>query len=345
MKSKTLTIVGPRESAIFENDVPGVGPGEIKVQNLYSGISAGTEMHVYRGIAPQFGGRLDPETRLFVQDEAEAWHYPLVYGYAAVGRVADVGEGVDGFAVGELVFTPTPHQEWVVVEAGAALKLPELANPRRGVFAFNINTALNGVLDAHPSLGDVLVVSGLGVIGLLALQIARRTGPSILIAVDPDPTRRQQAVALGADHVLDAPGAAERIHDITGGAGADTVLEISGNPHALHEAIRMVRYEGTVVAVSWYAQNLSSVNLAGEFHHNRVRILSSQSANVNPSLHPRWTKRRREQFSLTLLESLDLNPLLTHDFAIDDAPAGYRLVDQAPPGLVQATINYKESEN
>jgi threonine dehydrogenase-like Zn-dependent dehydrogenase len=183
------------------------------------------------------------------------------------------------------------------------------------------------------------------VIGLLALQIVKRTGPSVLIAVDPDPVRRLQATQLGADHVLDSSGAAEAIHEIAGGAGADTVLEISGNPGALHEAIRMVRYEGTVVAVSWYAEDLRSVNLAGEFHHNRVRIIGSQSANVNPALHPRWDKNRREQYSLTLLESLELDALLTHDFSVDEAGEAYKEVDAAPQGLIQATIRYPSTES
>lgn len=106
------------------------GPTEVQIQTLFSGISAGTEMNVYRGRAPQWEMRHDPETRLFARAEAPEWRYPLAYGYANVGRVVEVGAEVTGLSEGDVVFSYSPHQSVVVADAAVTVAVPDGLDPR-----------------------------------------------------------------------------------------------------------------------------------------------------------------------------------------------------------------------
>lgn len=287
--------------------------------------------------------RFDPKTRLFQRADRPEWSYPLAYGYANVGRVTEVGTGVDSVAEGDLVFTYSPHQSVVVAPISGVVRLPDGLEPRHGVLNANLNTALNGVLDARPAIGDVVVVSGLGVIGLLVTQLVRRAGAGQVIGVDRVAWRRNLARRLGASTVIDpADGVAEQVRALTQNRGADVVIEVSGAAPALNEAIRTAGFGAKVVAMSWYGGTFESLNLAGEFHHNRPRIISSMVAAVSSDLGPLWDTARRQQVVTELLTQLELAPLFTHEFPIDRAAEAYELVDQAPEGLVQCVLTYPD---
>lgn len=319
------------------------GPHEVQITTLFSGISAGTEMNVYRGRAPQWQLRLDPTTRLFSESEKPDWSYPLTYGYANVGRVVETGEGVTSPSIGDVVFTYSPHQSIVVTAASAAVRLSDQIDPRLGVLNANLNTALNGVLDARPSLGDVVAVSGLGVIGLLVTQLVRRAGAGLVIGIDSVESRRQLAESFGADVVIDPRDkVAEQVRSLTENRGADIVIEASGAPPALNEAIRAVGFAGRVIALSWYGGTFESLYLAGEFHHNRPRIFSSQVGSINPDLGPLWDIHRRQQVVTQLFDQLELAPLFTHEFPISRAAEAYAAVDAGVDGLVQCVLTYAD---
>jgi 2-desacetyl-2-hydroxyethyl bacteriochlorophyllide A dehydrogenase len=341
--ARTAVIAGPRAVQVRDLPLPQVAAHEVLIANIVSGISAGTEMNVYRGLAPQWRTRRDPATGLFEPTDVPEWTYPLAYGYAAVGRVQQVGDDVDGSLLGELVFSYTSHSSHAVVPAAELVVLPSLSHPRVGVLTANVNTALNGVLDARPVLGDTVVVSGLGVIGLVVTQLLRRSGVGLLIGVDMVEQRRQLAKQFGADVVLSPhERVAERTRQMTDNRGADIVIEVSGAAPALHEAIRTAGYNGAVIAMSWYGGTFESLSLSGEFHHNRPRIISSQVAGINPELGPLWSVERRKTLATALLADLDLEPMLTHTFPIEGAAEAYALVNAHPPDLVQCLLSYED---
>lgn len=341
--NECVTIIGPRQVETHTASSPEVGVGEVLVQTAYSGVSAGTELNVYRGLAPQWRSRQDPVTGLFTAADAD-FNYPLVYGYANVGRVAGVGSGVTGLGEGDLVFSYSPHCRWVTADASAVTVLPDLPDPSVGVFLANLNTAMNGVLDARPGFGDVVVVSGLGVLGLLVTTLVARTGAGTVIGVDPLEQRRSLALSVGADEVL-APSdpIAEIVRDRTDGRGADIVIEVSGAASALNEAIRTVGFGGLVVAMSWYGGTFESLTLSGEFHHNRVRIRSSQVGAVNPDLGPLWSADRRNTIARGLLSELDLKRLITNVFDPSEAALAYQLLDQSDPDVIQCVFDFTGS--
>lgn len=343
--SKALYFSGPKQVEVRAEPIKEPEAGEVLIKALASGISAGTEMNVYRGLAPQWRKRQDPKTRLFIEADESEWHYPSRYGYASVGRVAAVGVGVETPRAGQLVFSYTPHGSYTITQAQRVIPLGDLPNPELGVFFANLSTAYNGVLDAHPPLGATVVVSGLGVIGQLVTKLVARTGPSQLIAADMIDRRRDLARSSGATHIIDPASAslAEAVRDLTDGRGADVVIEVSGSSQALNEAIRTAGYNGLVVAMSWYGGTFEMLDLSGEFHHNRPRLISSQVAAVNPFLGPLWTVGRRTQMIKRYLTELDFSNLISHRMSIEAAPAAYELLDQHPERALQVIFQYPEA--
>ena len=338
--ARTATLVAPRELQVFDQELPEVGAGDVLLQTLYSGISAGTEMNVYRGSAALWRTRRDVENGLFEPTDEPEWTYPMAYGYAAVSRVVETGADVTRVSPGDLVYSYTPHSSSAVVPAESLVLLPPLEDARIGVLNANLNTAYNGVLDAHPNLGDVVVVSGLGVIGLIQVQLLRRLGVRV-IGVDGVAERRALAERFGAEVTLE-PGThvAREVRRLTENRGADIVIEVSGASAALNEAIRIAGYNGTVIAMSWYGGSFENLSLVGEFHHNRPRIISSQVGGLSPTLGSLWSLERRQEIVLQLMQQLDLEPLITHERSIEDAAEAYRIVDSRPDDLVQFVLSY-----
>jgi 2-desacetyl-2-hydroxyethyl bacteriochlorophyllide A dehydrogenase len=340
MINASVTITGPRAAVLLDAPVPAPGPGQVLIRTMYTGVSAGTELNVYRGVAPQWSQRQDPASGLFLAGEPQ-WTYPLVYGYSNVGAVEELGSDVSGLSRGDLVFSFTPHCEYVVADAQAVVALPELPDVRRGVFLANLNTAMTGVLDARPSLGSVVVISGLGVIGLLVTQLVRRTGPGLVVGIDPLEHRQKLALAAGADLVFSPTDpVAELLRDRTNGRGADIVIEVSGAAPALAAAIRIAGFNGLVVAMSWYGGSLEGLSLAGEFHHNRVRIVSAQVGAVNPDLGPLWSVDRRMALATELLGEMPLERYITHEFRPEQAPEAYRMLDAMTEPALQCVFNF-----
>lgn len=342
--TQSLYFTGPRELTIQDEPLGKPGPNDILIEAIVSGISAGTELNVFRGHAPQWRQRMD-KTRLFSETDEPDWKWPARYGYTLVGRVAAAGSSVTAHRKGDLVFSYSPHGRHAIVPSDAAISLGQLADPELGVFFANLNTAYNGILDAAIPLGADVVVSGLGVIGQIVTRLAKRAGARTIVAVDRLAARRDAALAGGATHVLnpDSDKVAETVRGLTAGRGADAVIEVSGAAPALNEAIRTAGYNGTVIAMSWYGGSFESLQLSGEFHHNRTRIISSQVGAVNPFLGPLWTVARRVEIVREFMDTYagDLSGFITHRIPLADAGRGYRLLDQGSPDVLQVLIDYR----
>ncbi len=333
----SVWFASPRTVELRASNTPAPGPGEVRIEALFSGISHGSEMMVYCGEAPS-GLALDA-TFPTLQGR---FSFPVKYGYASVGRVVDAGSGVSGLAEGDLVFAFNPHETCYTVPATVVIRLPREPDPRIGIFAANVETALNSLLDAAPRLGERVVVIGQGVVGLLITQLVRKAGASLIITSDLYEKRRQLSLSAGADVALDpsAESLAERVSALTGGVGADVVIEASGQPRALDDAIAAAAHEGRVVVVSWYGTKRAELNLGGDFHRKRLTLKSSQVSNLDPSLAPRWTILRRRELAVRYLGELLLDELISHMLPFDRAAEAYRLIDEQPGEVIQVALDY-----
>lgn len=335
----------PRSAEIVEDQIDSVGPDDVLVRTLFSGISAGTELTAYRGTNPYLTRRWDNDSRLFVEGETGLTFPVDGWGYEEVGEVVEVGTNAADIAVGDRVWGTWGHRTHTLQPAArAATKiLPPDVDTRIGMFSQIGGIGLNLVLDADIHIGETVVVFGLGVPGQIAAQLARLNGARV-IGVDHLASRRDLALKLGADVALDpADGSvAERVRDLTQGRGADVCLEVSGNYGALHEAIRTVAYNSRVCVAGFMQGEGAGLRLGEEFHHNRVSLICSQISGVSRTLQHRWDFDRlcRTGIDLSIEGRLQLTELITHTFPFEQSPEAFQLLDQHPEEALQVVLSF-----
>ncbi len=336
-EATSLWLPRPREVEFRRERLPELAPGTVHVKTVLSALSHGTEMLVYRGQVP-------PDLSLDLPTLQGSFRFPIKYGYATVGWVAEAGEGVESPLPGELVFVHHPHQTEYVVPASMAIPLPPGIDPEVGCFVASLETAVNVMLDCSARLGERVVVFGQGVVGLLLTQLARRAGAGLIATVDPLEIRRRLSLELGADMSLStAEGLQGEILRCTGGMGADVVLEVSGNGEALNQALELLAFQGTLIVCSWYGLKPVTLDLGGAFHRKRLRLISSQVSSIDPALQPRWDRLRRLSVVLGLLPHLQLKGLITQRIPFERAQEAYDLVERHPEETVQVILTYGEA--
>jgi threonine dehydrogenase-like Zn-dependent dehydrogenase len=192
-------------------------------------------------------------------------------------------------------------------------------------------------------VGEYVAVFGQGVPGLIAGQLARLNGGTV-IAVDGMPKRLELATRLGAHHAVDVnlQNAGEAIKSLTDGRGADVSIEFTGSYHALHEAIRGTAYNSRVVTCGFFQREGIGLFLGEEFHHNRIEVICSQISGVNPRLDHRWNLQRLEQTVMRLAAEgrIDLVSLITHRYAAERAPEAFQLLATSPHEAIQVVLDY-----
>jgi threonine dehydrogenase-like Zn-dependent dehydrogenase len=263
-------------------------------------------------------------------------------GYAVVGKVIEIASDVTTLNIGDVVFVSAPHMSEIVCPANACIKIPENVKPQNAIVFTNLLTAFNGILDSRIKLGDVVVISGLGVLGQLAVQMAKMSGATV-IGIDVFDVRLDNAKKSGADYVFSAKNAddiALEVRKVTNNRGADLIIEVSGNQKALHQAIRMAAYDGVVTCLGWYQGNCADINLAEEFHHNRITLRSSQTCGIDPQIKNTWDDVRKQNVCCDLLSKLDLDGLITTIIPFDQAQQAYETIDENPNSVIQVVLEY-----
>jgi threonine dehydrogenase-like Zn-dependent dehydrogenase len=349
MPRVAVAFIGPHTVGLIEEEDRPLAEGQVRVRTLYSGISTGTELSMYRNTNPYMHKRWDPEQRLFLEGTAnDLLRYPVVAGYDEVGQVVEAGPGVSDLPAGTLVYGTWGHRSEENVDAAHVREriLPPGTDPLYGIFSQIGAIALNGVLDAGIRLGETVAVFGLGVVGQLVAQLAALSGAEV-IGVDLMPSRLRLAGQLGIACVIDGreASAAEEIKRLTGGRGADVCIEASGSIQALNEAIRACAYSAKVVALGFFQGEAKGLYLGEEFHHNRINIVCSQISGSAPDLQHRWSRLRLVQTFMRLAGEgrVQLRPLVTHIAPPEQASDLFLLMDQQPADVVQAVIDFGQA--
>jgi threonine dehydrogenase-like Zn-dependent dehydrogenase len=304
---------------IRELPAPRPEPGEVLVHTLCSGISSGTERLIFRGEVPEDVALDDTITSL-----GGTFRYPFPYGYACVGRV----DGQD-----RLVFAFHPHQDIFTAAPGDLVALPAVRPAAATLFPL-VETALQVTLDAEAGYGDPVVVLGTGVVGLLTALLLKRSGRRPLCA-DPLAWRRSLADSVGITAV--DPGE-------LGKEEVPLVIEASGNTEAPARALDLLAHEGTLLVVSWFGSKPVQLPLGGAFHRRRLAIRSTQVSTIPARMSATWTVARRRAEAAALLPELPLDELCTHVFPFAKAADAFRAVDQSPPDLMHAVLDYDGME-
>lgn len=330
--------------------LPALGAHEVRLQVEFAAPKHGTESHVIAGSVFN-QQRWDAELRMFVprtQEEiAEVTNAaPMERGIGnmIVGKITANGAEAARFKVGERVFGYGSIREEHQADEKSLRPLEGLS-PANAVCADPAHVALVAVRDGNIRIGDRVAVSGLGAIGLLAVQIARASGARQVFAVDPFALRRDYAKAHGADEAFDptSTDAALEIKRATGNKGVDVAVETSGNGRALHEAIRCIRQCGTVVHVPWGPKNGTELRLDAEFHLNRPTLIGSQAVwdNLDRS-HPLWTEERARQTAIDLLRDglITGAGLVTPIVPFDTAADALAAIFTAPATTIKVGVSF-----
>ncbi|MCL5026767.1 MAG: zinc-binding alcohol dehydrogenase [Chloroflexi bacterium] len=334
-----LYFVGPGQVALRDEPVPEPGANQVLVKTILSAISTGTELLIYRGLAP--AGLAADETITALRGSLG---YPLKYGYSTVGSVTATGQAVDASWAGKLVFAFHPHQSHFIAEVSNLLPVPDGIAPEDAVFLANMETAVNFALDGMPVIGEQVVVFGQGVVGLLTTALLAQLPLARLITLDRYPLRRRASLELGAHASLD-PAAADAIPEVRSmlqgsgtNGGADMTYELSGSPAALDQAVAVTGFDGRVVIGSWYGRKRVDLDLGGAFHRSRIRLISSQVSTIAPQLTGRWSKARRFELAWRMLQKVLPSRYITHSFPLGEAARAYRLLDESPGEAIQVVL-------
>ena len=320
-EARAFWVTAPGRGEIRAETLASPGAGDVVVRALYSGISRGTEAMVFGGHVPRSEWQ-----RMRAPFQEGDFPAPVKYGYSLVGRVE---RGPDALA-GRTVFALCPHQTRVVVPEADVYVLPDDVPPARAVLAANLETALNGLWDGRPHLGDRIAVIGAGTVGCLTAWLASRIAGCEVELVDVNPQRAAVARALGVRFA--EPAAASR--------DADMVVHASGAPAGLTLALELAAVEATIVELSWFGTQSVPLPLGGDFHAKRLTIASSQVGRVAPSQRARWDTRRRMQLALRLLRDPALDALITGESAFDALPDVMAALARAPGDTLCHRIRY-----
>jgi len=348
MKRKTIYFTAPKQVELHEESLPVLGADEVLVETICSSISAGTEMLIYRGQFPRIVDSHDS----FSSD----LKYPLAYGYACVGRIAETGKQIDRSLLDKLVFGFAPHTSAFICDPSSLIFAPASLSAETCSFLPNMETAVNLVQDAAPILGERVLVLGQGVVGLLVASLLKEFSLETLVTSDCYAIRRKASLDLGASDSFDPESLKKESSttssniDVTAKTDSkcqpaytqkfDLTFELSGSPSALNDAISMTAFSGRIVIGSWYGEKQASIDLGSTFHRSRIQLISSQVSTIAPALSGRWNKARRFEVAWEALKRIQPQKWITHRFPIEEAHKAYQLLDENPQETIQVLFEY-----
>lgn len=339
--ARAVVFVAPHDVEVREVDLPPPGPEEVRVEADRSAISSGTELLVYRGEISS-----DLPTDATIESLSGTFSYPLQYGYAVVGTVTAVGDGIDSAWRGTRVFAFHPHMTEFNIGLHDITPIPQDWPSDAATLLANLEAATNFLLDGTPRIGERVLVLGQGVLGLLTTALLSEFPLTDLITADLHQRRRTVSEQVGADISLDpmtvdiADRTRSRVDAGNGPDGVDVTFELSGNPSALETAIDATGYGGRIMIGSWYGTKPVEVPFDGRFHRSRIRLQSTQVSTIDPTLRGRWTRSRRLETVRQWLPRIETDPLVTHRFRLDEAAEAYRLLDSQPEEAIQVLLTY-----
>ena len=334
MKAKQLWFIEPGKVEIREHELGSLAQDDVLVKTKVSGISAGTEMLVYRGQVPQ-DLPLDASIKAFEELDGS---YPLPYGYACVGVIKETGSSVDKSIQGKKVFAFQPHASHFICKIDQFIFLPDEMSEEAGTFLANMETAVNFLIDGEVQKHENVAILGMGVVGQLVNVLLNQQSLNKVSAVDGIKFRREFAEKEKSTSGF-LPDAKELLEMDN---GFDLIFELSGNPEALNLAIELSGFAGRIIIGSWYGNKTASINLGGAFHRNRLKIISSQVSTISPEHSDKWTKEKRLKKALSSLEEMDVEKFITHRFPLSDATKAYCLLDKEAGKALQVIFTYED---
>lgn len=351
---RQLVAVAPREAALLPYEDRAILPHEVRVQVQFASPKHGSELADFRGETPFLHEQYDAEWQMFLpREEGEArgvrfgeWNL----GNQWVGVITEAGADVTDYQVGDLVCSYGGIRETQIVNAVDNYKLrkvPEGMSWKNAVCYDPAQFALGGVRDSHMRPGDRVAVIGLGAIGQIAAQIAKKCGASYVAVVDPIAARRDVALQAGVDAAFDpmTQDVGLELKKATSKMGVDVIIETSASSHALQAALRGLAYGGTIAFVGWAKEYKGGLNLGREAHFNNAKIVFSRACSEPNPDYPRWNRRRIEDVCWEMLRSglIDCEGVVTPVVPFEESAEAYcEYVDRNPELSIKMGVTFEQ---
>lgn len=347
---------------VAEVPCPTAGRGQLLIRSRRTLVSAGTErMLVDFGRAGLLEkARQQPDKVRMVLEKVRTdgllptldavrnkLEQPLQMGYCNAGEVLEVGAGVQGFAVGDRVVCNGRHAEVVAVPVNLCARIPDHVDDESAAFTVLGAIALQGIRLVQPTLGESVVVTGLGLIGLLTVQLLRAHGCRVL-ALDFDRAKLDLAQRCGAE-VVDLAADADPIaaaQEFSRQRGVDAVIitASTSSSEPVHQAALMCRKRGRIVLVGVTGLELSRADfyekeltfqVSCSYGPGRYDPAYEEKGQDYPFGFVRWTEQRNFEAVLDMMAARQIatTELVTHRFPIADAARAYDLIASSEPSL------------
>ena len=362
------------KTELCEGPSPRIKPLEISIFTSVSLVSTGTErMLVDFGRASYLKkAQQQPEKVRMVLEKVRTdgllttidavqskLSHPLALGYCNVGIVNEVGSEVCGFKPGDRIVSNGPHADFVQVPQNLCAKVPDSITSEEASFAVVASIGLQGIRLAEPTLGESFVVTGVGLIGLLTVQLLRAQGCRVL-AIDFDEEKLEIAKSFGAETCNPAKGEdpISAGMEFSRGRGVDGVLITASTKSSdpVSQAARMSRKRGRIVLVGVTGLELNR----NDFYEKELKFQVScsygpgrydpeyeEKGHDYPLGYVRWTEQRNFEAVLDLMAGgqLDVRPLVTHRFDFESAPRAYDALtsDRSALGIILEYRSVPES--
>lgn len=337
MEAFRIVFPKPMEIKIEKFDVGEPMNGEVLVETEATLISTGTELTALSGDFPQ----------------KSAWsayvRYPFTPGYSSVGRIVKVGLGVKDFSVGDIVAAYSPHATHAIVRADNIFKIPKNVNIESACFHTIAAGVMNSIRLAKISLGDAVVVVGLGLLGQMAAIFSRMAGAYPVIGIDLAEKRLELARISGATHTLlanDWNHVKNAVKQITRGRMADKVFEVTGNPKVIPKAITLAKKKLGCFVVLSSPRGKTILDFHDEVNSpSRIIIgthFSSQPEYETP--YNPWTRKRNTELFFDLLSSkyLAIDHLITHKYHWREAEKAYGMLLEDRTKALGVILKFKD---
>ncbi|NUK29891.1 zinc-binding dehydrogenase [Parageobacillus sp. VR-IP] len=358
------------ETKIEEIPTPSIRRGKLLIKTIASVVSSGTErMLVDFGRASYLQkARQQPEKVKQVIDKIKTdglqptinavrtkLDQPLPLGYSNAGIVVAVGEGVEGFKVGDRVVSNGPHAEVVCVPKNLCAKIPDNVDFESAAFTVISSIGLQGIRLAQPTLGETFVVIGLGLIGLITVQLLKAHGCKVL-ATDFDQNKVDLAKSFGAEAINLSSGIdpVEYAQKFTNGRGVDGVIITASTKSSepVSQAAKMCRKRGRIILVGVTGLELSrsdfyekelTFQVSCSYGPGRYDVEYEEKGKDYPFGFVRWTEQRNFEAVLDMMAEgkLNVKPLISKVFSIDEAVEAYRTLSE-DKSVIGIVLKYPE---
>ncbi len=271
---------------------------------------------------------------------------PLALGYCNVGTVDEIGVNVKSFKKGDRVVSNGKHAEVVNVPINLCAKVPEKVLDEEASFTVIGAVALQGIRLVKPTLGEVIVVTGLGLVGLMTVQLLRASGCKVL-GLDYDQEKLTLAKKFGAEIVdLNKEDPLIYADKFSRGRGVDAVIVTAATKsnEPIHQAAQMCRKRGRIVLVGMTGLKLSrddffkkelTFQVSASYGPGRYDPNYEEKGQDYPVGFVRWTEQRNFEAVLDMMEkgALDVKPLISHQFDIKEAKKAYEIISNSQSSL------------